>query len=351
MKPFIAFLSALALMMLAPPAESQDALKVGDVVAARGARALGVIHVPDGVDKGVDIPVSVVHGREPGRVLALIAGTHGYEYAAILALPRVLEALDPARMKGSVILVHMANPQTFYDRRIYYSADGKNLNRVYPGKKDGTVSERIADALTREVIDQATHVIDMHSGDGNESLRPYSYWMTGNDPAVDAQSKEMNLAFGLDHIVIDHSRPKDVKDSRYTSMTGILRGKPSITAESGGLGRSDEPSIEIHHRGALSVIDHLGIMKAPSVRVTAPVWIDRSEVLTAPATGVWEPVLDARDAVAAGSVVGRVKDAYGRVLGEVRAPFAGIMLYVVGTPPVTAGEPVAFVGRPQTDNR
>ena len=349
MKPslplFAAFLLASATL------NAQDALRVGEVVATRGSAASGLIRVPDGSDKGVLIPVSVIHGKTPGRVLALIAGTHGYEYTSILALQRLLPKLDAAAMKGSVILVHMANPETFYGRRIYTSSDGKNLNRVYPGKKDGTISERIAFAITREVIDQATHVVDMHSGDGNESLRPYSYWMTGNDPAVDAQSKELNLAYGLDHIVIDHDRPKDVKDSRYTAMTGILRGKPSITAESGGLGRTDEASIDIHLKGALSVIAHLGIMVAPSVRVEKPIWIDKSEVLTSPATGIWEPVVDQRDSVAGGSLVGRVKDPTGRVLAEVRSPFSGAMLYVVFTPPITKGEPVAFVGRVKTDEK
>jgi predicted deacylase len=254
-------------------------------------------------------------------------------------------------MKGSVILIHMANPETFYGRRIYTSSDGKNLNRVYPGNKDGTISDRIAFALTGEVIDQATHVIDMHSGDGNESLRPYSYWMTGSDPAIDAQSKELNLAYGLDHIVIDHSRPKDVKESRFTAMTGILRGKPSITTESGALGRTDEASVDIHLRGALSVVNHLGIMEAPSVRVEKPVWIDKSEVLLAPVTGLWEHVVDQKDAVVAGSLIGRVKDAAGQVLAEVRAPFSGVMLYVVATPPITKGEPVGFVGRVKADGQ
>ncbi len=344
-------LLAVALIGIAPLAFAQDTLKVGDVSAARGNRATGVIRIPDGVDKGLEIPVSVVHGKEPGKILALVAGTHGYEYTSILALQKLLPQLDPTRMKGSVILVHMANPETFYGRRIYNSSDGKNLNRVYPGKKDGTISDRIAFAITGEVIDQATHVIDMHSGDGNESLRPYSYWMTGSDPAVDAQSKELNLAYGLDHIVIDHSRPKDVKDSRFTAMTGILRGKPSITTESGALGRTDEASVDIHLRGALSVINHLGIMAAPSVKVGSPVWIDKSEVLTAPATGVWEPVIDQKDSVVAGSLVGRVKDASGRLLAEVRAPFAGVMLYVVATPPITKGEPVGFVGRVKVEGQ
>ena len=180
---------SVALLALAPCAFAQDTLRVGDVSAARGTKATGVIRIPDGVDKGLDIPVSVVHGKEPGKILALVAGTHGYEYTSILALQRLLPHFEPSRMKGSLIVVHMANPETFYGRRIYTSSDGKNLNRVYPGKKDGTISERIAEAITREVIGQATHVIDMHSGDGNESLRPYSYWMTGNDSAVDAQSK------------------------------------------------------------------------------------------------------------------------------------------------------------------
>jgi predicted deacylase len=335
----------VTLLGLAPVVFAQDTLKVGEVSATRGTKVTGVIRIPDGIDKGLEIPVSVVHGKEPGKVLALIAGTHGYEYTSILALPRLLPQLDPAKMKGSVILVHMANPETFYGRRIYTSSDGKNLNRVYPGKKDGTISDRIAFAITGEVIDQATHVIDMHSGDGNESLRPYSYWMTGNDPLVDAQSKELNLAYGLDHIVIDHTRTKDVKDSRYTAMTGILRGKPSITTESGALGRTDEASVDIHLRGALSVINHLGIMAAPSVKVQNPVWIDKSEVLTSPATGVWEPVVDQKDSVVEGSLVGRVKDASGKVIAEVRAPFAGVMLYVVGTPPISKGEPLGFVGR------
>ena len=150
-------LSAAAVSFcLSPFSSAQDTLRVGDVSASRGSKATGVIRIPDGVDKGVDIPVSVIHGKDPGKVLALVAGTHGYEYTSILALQRLLPQLDPSRMKGSVILVHMANPETFYSRRIYTSSDGKNLNRVYPGKKDGTISERIAEAITREVIDQAT---------------------------------------------------------------------------------------------------------------------------------------------------------------------------------------------------
>jgi predicted deacylase len=321
-------------------------LTVGSLVARPGEKVSGYIEVPRAADEGTKIPVSVVNGVKDGPVLALIAGTHGYEYTSIVALPRLLAKLDPARMSGSVILVHMANPTTFYGRRVYYSPDGKNLNRVYPGDPAGTISDRVAYALTTQVIDKATHVIDMHCGDGNESLRPYSYWMPIGDEKVDNAAKEMVLAFGLDHIVIDRARPSDPKKTLYTSTTAMVRGKPAITVESGGMGLTDEPSVAAQEAGALSVIDHLGIMRAPSVRATHPVWYEKTEVLRAPVTGIWRPVVTPMQSVAKEALIGRIFDPFGKVLHEIRAPFAGEMLYVVGTPPVTQGEPLGMVAAP-----
>jgi uncharacterized protein len=319
-------------------------LAVGTATAPRGEVASGWIAVPDGVDAGTQLPVTVAHGARPGAVLALVAGTHGYEYTSVLALQRVRPRLDPARMTGSAILVHLANPPCFYGRRVYYGPDGKNLNRVYPGVADGTVSDRIAHAITREVIDRCTHLVDMHCGDGNEACRPYSYWVVSGTREVDAASRELALAYGLDHIVIDHGRPKDPARSVFTSNTAILRGKPALTTESGGLGRTDEAAVANHERGALSLLAHLGIMDAPSARVERPVWIGRNEVLRAPATGVWQAVVEPMQTLAEGSLVGRLTDPFGQLLHEVRAPFASIVLYIVATPPVSEGEPLAGLG-------
>jgi predicted deacylase len=319
-------------------------LTVGSAHARPGQAATGWIDVPDGVDPGTRLPVTVVHGARPGPVLALVAGTHGYEYTSVLALQRLRGRLDPARMAGAVILLHLANPPCFYGRRVYYGPDGKNLNRVYPGQADGTVSERIAHAVTREVVDRCTHLADMHCGDGNEVCRPYSYWVVSGQREVDAASRELALAYGLDHIVVDRGRPRDPARSLYTSNTAILRGKPAITTESGGMGRTDEGSVANHERGAASLVAHLGIQDLPSARVERPVWIDRNEVLRAPATGVWHAAVEPMQSLAAGTLVGRLTDPWGTVLHEVRAPFPSIVLYVVTTPPVSEGEPLAGLG-------
>jgi predicted deacylase len=337
----------LALLLgAAVAAGAQDTpLQVGEVTARPGEKASGYLVVPDGVDPGVRIPVTVVRGTKPGPVLALVAGTHGYEYPPILALQRVRARIDPKALAGSAILVHFANPATFYGRRIYYSPDGKNLNRVYPGRADGTLSERIAFAITSQVIAPATHLVDLHCGDGNESLRPYAYWQVTGDARLDEAGKQMVLAFGLDHVVIDRERPADPERTLYTSNTAVRRGKPAITVESGGMGSTDEASVARLEAGVLSVMAHLGMLEAPSVRVEHPLWIDRAEVVTSPATGVWRPVVDQKDNVAAGALLGRIADPFGNVTHEVRAPFAGEVLYVLGTPPITEGEPLAFVGQ------
>lgn len=338
--------SALLGVLLAAPAHAQQAFSIGPVTAAPGTTASGILAVPARPgDEGTTIPISIVHGTKPGPVLALTAGVHGQEYTPVLALQRLLKTLDAKTLAGTVILVHVANMPSYLARTIYYSpADGKNLNRVFPGRTDGTLSERIALVLTRDVIERATHVVDLHCGDGNESLRPYSYWITTGAPGVADAGKQMALAFGLDHIVVDRERPADPKASIYLSNTAITRGKPALTIESGGLARTDEESIAAIERGIAGLLKHLGMRTEGPAPVAQPIWIERGEVLRSSGTGIFYPAVERGHTVAQGTLIGRVTDFHGRVLEEVRAPFAGEVLYVIGTPAISKGEPVAFVG-------
>jgi hypothetical protein len=340
---------AAAAFPAAPAAAQRANFTVGGVQAAPGTRASGYIEVPPlaGVDAGTRIPVTVFHGARPGPVLGLVAGTHGYEYSPILAAQRLVTLIDPTALSGTVILVHVANLPAFHGRAIYYTpGDGKNLNRVYPGRADGTISERIAFAITREVIDRSDALVDLHCGDGNEALRPYSYWMTSGAPEVNEKSKQMALAFGLDHIVIDTERSPDPAKSVYTANTAITRGKPAITTETGGLGRVDTNGAELAVAGVFNLLRHFNMLPGEPKRVEQPVWIDRIAVLRATAAGVFHARVEPGQSVARQTLLGVVTDYFGNTLEEVRAPFAGIVLYIVGTPPVSAGEPLAMVGRP-----
>jgi predicted deacylase len=327
----------------------QAPVTVGHVTARPGEKASGYIEVGAGIDSAARIPITVVNGAQRGPTLALIAGTHGSEVAPVIAMQRVRTQLDPARLAGVVIIVHIANPPSFYGRTIYYSpVDGKNLNRVYPGRPDGTVSERIADAITREVIARADYLMDMHAGDGNESLRPYAYWMPiGLDARVDSVSREMAIAFGNEFVVVDTTRPRDPNASAYTSNTAMTRGKPAITTENGAVGMPVEDMVQRNVTGALRVMRYLKMWPGAAVMTPRPLFLRRTEVLRSAMTGTWHPLVARDQLVREGAVLGYLTDPFGEQRTDVRAPFAGRMLYVVATPATTAGEPLGMVGAPR----
>jgi hypothetical protein len=333
-------------LSIALAAQAQTPLTIGPVTARPGEMASGYLEIPAGVDSGTRIPFTIVRGRESGPTLALVAGTHGSEVAPIVALQRVRRELDPARLRGTVLMVHVANMPSFSRRTIYYSpVDGKNLNRVYPGRADGTVSERIAAAITREIITRADYLVDMHAGDGNEALIPYTYWSKlGLDARVDSISRDMNLAWGSDYIVVDTARPRDPRASVYTQNTAQLMGKPSITAEGGQLGIPAEEYVQQNVRAVNRLLRYFKMLPGEVEMVDRPIWFDRTEVLRSTVAGTWHPLVKPGQTVALGTLLGTITDYFGNKLSDVRAPFAGMMLYVVATPATSAGEPLGMVG-------
>ena len=337
---------AASLLAGACTGSAQAPISIAGAAPAAGTTASGAVTIaPRNGDAGASIPFTIIRGRTSGPVLLLVAGTHGAEYVPIVALQQLRKSIDPATITGTVLLIHVANMPSFLGRTIYYSpADNKNLNRVFPGKPDGTLSERIAAAITNEFIERATHVIDLHCGDGNESLRPYSYWITTGDLKVAESAKGMALAFGLDHIVVDGSRPTDPAASVYLSNTAVTRGKPALTTETGGMAVVDDESIGLIQRGVAGLMRHLKMRTDGPPPVATPVWIKQNEVLRASQTGLFSAAVKKGDRVTRGAKIGAITDFYGNVIEEIRATFDAEILYVIGTPPISKGEPVAMLG-------
>jgi predicted deacylase len=343
----VAALAMVLLTLLAPRVTADEGIfEVGPLTAHRGESTSGMLPVPDGGDGGTHIPVTLIHGAHPGPVLALIAGTHGYEYPPILALQRVRRKLDPERLRGSVILVHVANLPSFLGRTVYYSpVDGKNLNRVYPGRADGTLSERIADTIYRQVIRQADVLIDMHGGDGNEALRPYVYTTVTGDPETDRRSRDLATVFGLDTIVVERDWSPDPSAHVYTEWAARGLGKPAISTETGGLGSSAQELVLLAERGVWNVLRHLRMVDGEPEVASAVTWLEGGRVVRSPTEGVFQPAVEPGWTVAAGGRLGTLFDFFGDPVEDITAPFAGVVNYVVATPPVSEGEPLAMVSR------
>lgn len=323
----------------------QKPFTVGTATAPRGQKATGAIEVPAGSDAALSIPVVVVHGAKPGPVLAVVSGLHGAEYASIIAVERLIERIDPASLSGTVILLPLVNVNAFEQKVTHVNpVDGKNMNRQYPGSRNGTQTERASYLITKEVVEQCDHLIDLHGGDLDESLRPYGYWTrTGNDKQ-DAVSREMVLAFGLDHIIVSTDRPKDPAASRYLENTATTRGKPSITVEAGYAGTVEPEDVEALARGCLSVMQYLKMLPGQVRPVENPVWIVNVLTIASEKNGIFYPLVRRGTYVAQGMLIGYLTDYVGNRILEARAPSAGVVLFVRAIPSMTKGETIANIG-------
>ena len=338
-------LVVLAAVPRQQPADPHQTFTVGTATARRGETGFGALAVPAGVDSGSSIPVAVVHGALPGPVLALIAGSHGTEYASILALQKLIPTLDARRLRGTVIIVPLVNVPSFEQRVPHLNpVDRKNMNRFYPGNPEGTQTERASYLITREIVEKSDHLIDLHGGDLDESLRPYSYWTLSGNAAQDSVSRGMVLAFGLDHIIISADRPKDPAASRYLENTATTRGKPSITVEAGYAGTVLPSDVDALVSGCLNVMGFLRMLDRPVRPVAKPVWFERTITVTSDSNGVFHALVERDKSVAAGTPLGYVTDYLGRKLFDVRAPESGLVLYINALPTILKGGTVATIG-------
>jgi predicted deacylase len=318
---------------------------VGTATAAQGREATGTIDVPAGADAALHIPVALFHGAWPGPVLALVAGAHGTEYSSIIALEKLIGRIDPTELTGTVIVVPLVNIPSFEQKVPHVNpVDGKSMNRFYPGRADGTQTERASYAITREVVNRCDYLIDLHGGDLDESLRPYSYWPRTGNEKQDATSRGMVLAFGLDHIIIASDRPKDPNASRYLETTASTRGKPSITVEAGYAGTVETEDVEALAGGCLNVMRYLKMLPGTSAPIEHPVWFERVVSLASDHTGIFYPRVKRGTWVEAGMKIGYVTDYLGKTVLEARAPADGVVLYIAALPSMKKGETIANIG-------
>ena len=326
-------------------AQEPPPFTVGTATAQAGQKVTGTIDVPAGSDAATQIPVVVIRGNNPGPALALVSGAHGTEYASIIALEGLIGSLDPTQISGTVIILPLVNIPSFQQKVPHVNpVDSKSMNRFYPGKEDGTQTERASFLITREVVDKSDYLIDFHGGDLDESLRPYSYWVVSGNKKQDAVSKEMVLAFGLDHIIISADRPKDRDATKYLDNTAAMRGKPTITVEAGYAGTVETDDVAALVQGTRSVMRLLKMLPGTSHAIDHPVWIKTLGEVTSPADGIFYPLVKRDTYVEAGRKLGDVTDYFGKVIFEARAPVSGIILHICAVPSMKKGDNIANIG-------
>lgn len=308
----------------------------GDTIAPGSRKQIDVpvarlyTHTP------LDIPVEVIHGRQEGPVLLVCAAIHGDEINGVEIVRRLLASSQLKRMRGTLIAVPIINVFGLV-QQTRYLPDRRDLNRCFPGSEKGSLGGRMAALFRQEIVDQATHVIDLHTGAIHRTNLPQI--RTRLD--VGSETADMADAFGAP--VIINSDLRDGSLRHYAESRGI----PVLTYEAGEALRFDEWAIAPGVRGVLRVMRRLGMLsgdkrqrKPPAAEIA-----NSSRWVRAPIDGILRPRVRLGARVSKNDLLGHVAGPFGNDEAPVRAVADGIVIGMTRLPLVNEGEALFHIAR------
>jgi predicted deacylase len=289
------------------------------------------------------IPLGIVEGKGPGPTLAVVGGVHASEYAAQDGVVRFWESLDPAEFSGKVLAVLAADVMAMCAHHMYTNpVDGKNLNRSFPGKKDGTLAEVIAYTLMEEVAKKAGAVIDCHGGEYDEHMAPYVITSVKGDPELDKKTLDLAMALGVPFVEVADASGEWLGGNTLQGAA-VLSGRPGMVIEAGGRGERDERSIAAIFNALQNALKHLGMKPGQPVPWAGkPVRLDHGALVKSTKAGLFEPMVAVGDWIEKDAVFARVRDFDGTLLEELCASEAGAVITVIAARAIAAN---GFAGK------
>ncbi len=290
------------------------------------------------VTADVALPVLSACGSASGATLVVTAGVHGDEYEGVRAIHEVFADLDVHAMRGSLMAVPVLNPPAHRACNRVSPVDGANLARVFPGKPDGTLSERIAWTFDHNVLARASFYLDLHSGGiryGMPSMVGYNEY----DPEGVAASEVFGAPVTWGHPVIEAGR---------TISSARDRGIPFLYTEAWGAARIAAADLEMMKRGIRNLLRFLGIIEGEiELPVAAPRRLhgvgNTDEGISATRPGFLMRDVALLDRVAKGQRLGRLVDDFGETMEEYFAPFDATVGLTREMPVVEAGDTLFLV--------
>lgn len=255
----------------------------------------------------IPMPIVVLNNGS-GPTALLVSGTHGDEYEGQVALCNLVKRLDPARLQGRVIILPAANfPAVLAGKRTSPIDEG-NLNRLFPGDADGSVTEQIAYHIEHELVPMADLVCDLHSGGSSLMYVPSALYGGWKRDGSSAKGVAALKAFGSPIAYVSESNQGG---ARTMSGGAARHNVVCLGTEAGGSGHVTRSALRMVERGVNNVLVHLGILPA-SDRIEPEEPTRFLEVggpdyfVYAPENGLFEPLVELGDMVHAGQPAARI---------------------------------------------
>jgi len=267
----------------------------------------GHLHLPHSRDDSaygaIMIPITVIVNGD-GPTVLLTGGNHGDEYHGPLALTKLVNAIDLDEVTGRIIVVPYMNYPAFVAAARNSPIDGANLNRVFPGSPTGTVTQKIADFMTRELLPLADAVLDIHDGGKTLEFLPMAASHVLDDKDAEARNWKAALAFGAPYAT------KLVELDMLGMWDAVVEdsGTPFLSTEIAGGGTTRPSSVRVTVDGVRNVLQHWGALAGqPAPSSSAPLDIaDHGAYLISEDDGLLDWLVELGDAVAAGQPVARI---------------------------------------------
>lgn len=281
-----------------------------DIDYERDGKQVDWLHLPHSVTRSaygtIAIPIAVIKNGE-GPTVFLMAGNHGDEYEGQIALCKLVRALEPAEVRGRVIIMPAANLPAAMDGARVSPIDQGNLNRAFPGDPDGTPTFAIAHYIENFIYPMAQFHHDLHSGGSSLEYLPFCSMRASNDPDLDARALAALKAFGAPLGLVWAFSP----EPRISAVAAIRKGVVALGGEFGGSGRVSLSGVAIVERGVRNLLAHAGVIAperaSPPSTLTRIIEVkNRDYYVHAPEPGLFEPFVELGDKVAAGQPCGQV---------------------------------------------
>jgi predicted deacylase len=315
------------------PAERRKPFVIGGVTIGDLEKRQINIRASESFSAGdVEVPVVVVRGEQPGPVLCLIAGIHGDELNGIEIVRRVVDAVEPGDIHGTVIGVPIVNLFGFWNQSRYLP-DRRDLNRHFPGRAQGSTASRIAHRFWSEVVQKCTHMVDFHTGSLHRTNLPQ---VRGDlsDPEVAALAH----AFGGGVIVHNPGLKHTLR------AAAVEAGIPTILYEAGETMRFQRDHIKHGVAGVRRVMRHLGVVRGPEGPFPRVKVFLETHWVRARQGGIVELTPRLGKRVKKGDVVGIVTDPLRQTKGTVTTRWSGVVIGKVLAPTVLPGLALLHIG-------
>ena len=278
------------------------------------------------------IPVTVVNGVEEGPVLVLTGAVHGDEINGVAIVRRILDAVSPEDIRGTLIGVPVVNRFGFHSGSRYLP-DRRDLNRFFPGRPDGSMASRIAHRLFERVIKGADAAIDLHTAAGGQVNLCHVRGDADHEGV-----RELMRAFGTP-IMLHGEGPKGSLRRAATEA-----GVPAIIFEAGEPNRFQHHVVEIGAAGILRVMRHLGMVDKRPPKPGINILVKRSEWVRADHGGLLDLDVEPGDLVRANQRLATIHDPFGQHVDEITSPHSGVILSVTTDPLTNPGNAVVHIG-------